>query len=228
MFERFKFKLCKSLGRSTDYDKANVMLNNLEKSNDNAKYLKNICRQILDIFSGLEEKAIKSISSLPNDIYGLNKLESHIKRLHNKYRLDLDANSYKKIDKEINILQQELCSLKITAVSNYITGVINRNIIDSSIRFDYEKIISLLDILLKNDKRVIEYNKDFVEKVSYCINNYDSVNYDDIIVIMDYLNNVYAIANSIDMGSYDDISSIRNSSEYRILEVLENNSKKRR
>lgn len=228
MFERFKFKLCKSLGRSTDYDKANVMLNNLEKSNDNAKYLKNICREILDTFSGLEEKAIKSISSLPEDIYGLNKLEAHIKRLHNKYKLDLDDDSYKKIDAEINILQQELCSLKTKAVSNYITGVINRNIIDSSIHFDYEKIISLLDILLKNDKRVVEYDKEFVEKVSYCINNYNSVNYDDIIVIMDYLNKVYAIANSIDMGSYNDISSIRNSSEYKKLEFLESNSKKRR
>ena len=228
MFERFKFKLCKSLGRSTDYDKANVMLNNLEKTNDNAKYLKNICRQILDIFSGLEEKAIKSISSLPNDIYGLNKLESHIKRLHNKYKLDLDANSYKKIDKEINILQQELCSLKITAISNYITGVINRNIIDSSIRFDYEKIISLLDILLKNDKRVIEYNKDFVEKVSWCIENMNIVNYDDIIIIINYVNNIYAITNKIAMGSYDDVNNIKNSSEYKKLEFLESNSKKRR
>lgn len=228
MFERFKFKLCKSLGRSTDYDKVNVMLSNLEKSNENAKYLKNICREILDIFSGLEEKAIKSISSLPDDIYGINKLESSIRRLYNKYKLNLDNNSYKKIDKEINDLQQKLYSIKNEAISNYITGVINRNIVDSSIRFDYEKIISLLNIVLKNDKRVIEYNKDFVEKVIYCIDNMDFVSYNDIIVIIEHLNKVYAIVNSIDMGSYDDISSIRNSSEYRILEALENNSKKRR
>lgn len=228
MFERLKFKLCKSLGRSTDYDKANIVINNLEKANSNAKYLKDICRQILDTFSGLEERAIESISSLPDDIYGINKLESSIRRLYNKYKLNLDNNSYKKIDKEINDLQQKLYSIKNEAISNYITGVINRNIVDSSIRFDYEKIISLLNIVLKNDKRVIEYNKDFVEKVIYCIDNMDFVSYNDIIVIIEHLNKVYAIVNSIDMGSYDDISSIRNSSEYRILEALENNSKKRR
>lgn len=228
MFERFKFAFSKKIGTRTDYDKVNAYITDKSNLKENAKYLKDICNEIIETFSSFEEKILVTVSCLSDDCYGVNGIKSEIKRLQVLSSKTYDDNCAVNIQNKIISLKKRLFEFERKAISSYVTGVINGEIDDYNIYSEYKKILSLLTIVIKNNQCIFAFDTNFVEAVNIVLLNNKTCTYEELFYIVEYVKTIYNIANKIMLDSSYTISNIKNSDEFHALEVLENIYNKKR
>lgn len=228
MSEKIKFKLDKLLGLRTDFDNLKSGMDNKKRLSSKAEYLFNISDECVNLFLGLEDKAINSLEVLSDDPYGLIRLQNEIERLKRMYNRTMDEVAADDIEKEIMELKHKQFDLKNKTILDYINKVINGSVNDLSIYLDCERIFQLLQIILQNNNSLFEYDKSFVRFLKLYLSTSNDKTYDNLFLILEYVKQIKAIANMIKFDTNFQIDSIKRSSKYRRFEVLEESYNKKR
>lgn len=228
MSERIKFKLDKLLGNRTNFDNLKGDIDNKKRLSSKAEYLFNICDECINLFLGLEDKSVNSLEVLSDDPYDLIKLQNEIERLKRMYNITMDEVVANDIEKQIMDLKQKQFDLKNKSILDYINKVIDGSINDSSIYLDCQRIFQILQIILQNNNSLFEYDKSFVQFLKLYLAASSDKTYDNLFLILEYVKQIRAIANTIKFDSNFQICSIKNSSKYQRFEVLEESYNKKR